>query len=438
MLTHVIPQECVPALQRLYERGVLEPVDVALNQTSFAYNLTLLRNSEAKYQSVNVVPRIHLNYLRDFLYNGLEKAFKPNLCEIMRDLYSSGLGIMRCDRLAAYWRSYAVYSQPVHNGHVISQSDLLAVFKAHIESAEKASLDQRYAYQVDVMKHFKRFSRFSFTSPFVSAYESARDLGVKKVTAIEVPKTGHYGHLVYKRSGDKHVLYSAFTKLGEITMPFIRQSLDSPIPNEIVFEGCNSTFVTLVGKFNFVSTVSELTPGPTKPLDLWKEFVEYDLVSHSDFKPEKTELERKLAASIRKNADKFKKARKYIRENPKGTKTEKAKAFVSEYKKRKQKLESITVSSGAWEALNPAKHLMFMVIDCFASDSVNKKQKMPYEYNDRLDHLKSVGFKVPKTSTVSLKKTTTLLELVSSKKFTPYVKVRTNEHPLDIHDDWFK
>ena len=435
MLTHVIPQECVPALQRLYERGVLEHAGDGLKATSFAYNLPLIRRDESKTAQAFVVPRIHLNYLRDFLYKGLEQSFKPNLCEIMRDLYSSGLGVNHDNRLAAYWRAYSVYNQPVHNGITISQSDLLAVFKAHIEIAERNSMDNRYAYQLHVLKHFKRFSRFNYTSPFVSAYESVQDLGVKKVSVIEVPKTGYTGHLVYKRNGDKHVLYSAFTKFGDVIMPFVRQCLDSNIPNELEFEDCSSTFVTLTGKFNFADTVSELTPGPTKPRDLWSEFVDYDLVSHSDFKPEKSELERKLEQSVNKNADKYKRARKAVRENSSNTK---AKAFITEYQRRKKKLDSLKITSSAWAKLNPARHLMFFVIDCFASDSVNKKQKMPKEYEERLAYLKSEGFRVPKVKQVSLRKTTTLMELVSSKKFSPYIKVRTNKHALDIHDDWFK
>jgi hypothetical protein len=157
MLTHVIPQECVPALQRLYERGVLEHAGDGLKATSFAYNLPLVRRDESKTAQASVVPRIHLNYLRDFLYKGLEQSFKPNLCEIMRDLYSSGLGVNHDNRLAAYWRAYSVYSQPVHNGITISQSDLLAVFKAHIEIAERNSMDNRYAYQLHVMNTLNVF-----------------------------------------------------------------------------------------------------------------------------------------------------------------------------------------------------------------------------------------------------------------------------------------
>lgn len=437
MITHVIPPDCVPALQRLYERRVLEPVDSALSQTLFSYSLPLQRSSESKSESANVVLRIHLNYLKDFLLKGLSESFKPNLCEIVRDLYYSGLGLPRDNRLATYWRSYSVHSQPVHDGIVITQTDMLAVLEAHIDIAIKKSLDNRYALQQDLAKHVKRFSRFEFTSPFASAYDSLVELQKRKVTVIDVPKTGANGYMVYKRStSGMYTLYGAYVHHEGRKLPFIRQCLDSKLPSNIEFDS-KSSFITVVGKFNFLNTVSELTPGPTTSNDLWEEYVEYDLVSHSDFAPDETPEQKKLEKVLKQNREKFSKARAYVKQNPKGAKTKRAKLFIETYKKHSAKRDSLKVTPAVWSKLNPANHLTFFVIDAFASDSIKGKQKIDLEYEDRIAFFKSLGFKVPKPTVVSLRKDTVIRELSVNSKSSPYVKIRTNKDPLDLHDDWF-
>tara|TARA_Y100001963_G_scaffold156411_1_gene249919 strand:- start:2891 stop:4207 length:1317 start_codon:yes stop_codon:yes gene_type:complete len=437
VITNVIPSAVVPALQRLYSRSILEVADRALIDTVFCYSLALPSNSESKQTSVNLIPRIHLNYLREFLFKNLQESFKPNLCEIVRDLYISGLGLPVDKRLADYWRAYSVYSQPVHSGIVVTPADLLAVLDAHIEIAEKASKDGRYVYQQHVQKHFKMFSRFSYVSPFVDAYDSVKELKRTSVQVINVPKTGYEGHLVYKRKANtnEYVLYAAFVRTDNKVMPFVRQALDSPLPNTIQMESaCN--FITLTGKFNFLDTAKKLTPPPATLKGLWSEFVEYDLVSHSDFRPLETAEEKKLQQLLSANRPKFRKAKAYLREKPKGSKAAKAKAFISKFCKYQEKLSEISVTSDAWAILNPAQHLTFFVIDCFACDTVQGKQNLTIPYSERIDYFKTLGFRVSKVKTVKLKSTTTLMEL-SEGKHLPRIKIRDNSDELDLHSDWF-
>jgi hypothetical protein len=314
---------------------------------------------------------------------------------------------------------------------------LVAVLEAHVDIAIKNSLDKRYALQQDVTRHLKRFSRFTYSAPFHSAYESAKDLKRKKVTCIEVPRTGDTGFMVYRReSANTFKLYAAYVKHGDRKLPFIRQCLDSSLPDVITLES-DASFITLNGKFNFLNTVSALTPGPTTSKDLWQEYIEYDLVSHADFKPIETSEQRELKAVLGKNSVKYKKAKSYIRKNPKGSSVGKAKKFVKTYNKHKEKLESLTVTTEAWSKLNPALHLTFFVVDVFASDSLRGKLKLPMEYAERLEYFKELGFKVPKPVSIKLCKDTTIRELCS-KNTLPRIKLRTNKDPLDLHDDWFE
>lgn len=438
-LTHVIPPEACSALVQLYHCHLVETsIDEKLRSTSFSY-LMDVPAPDAPHKTVSVVPRININHL-EYLYRSIEDDFKANEAATIATLYSAGLGLPLDLRLAAYWKCFSVFEQPVQDDIHITLDDVMHVLAAHINRAKRHSWGGRYAYQQNVTKHFKRFARYNFRADISEAVEAAKDLGTKKVFVQNRPKKGREGFIVYRHSEGQYRLYSAMIKTEHNYAPFIRQVMDSKIPTTLDKSHLKSHGVYLVvtGFFTFKSSIDDIIIHPGTREDIWDDCLDQDLFSHSDFKPEKTNAIVKSEEFIAKYGSKVPIAKLFIKRNKKATdkksvkKLKQANALLTEYQNQQNLVEEFTEINRGWNKLNPAKHLDFCAYDMFFEDPRDGFKQINSCYTNIVKKLEQCGYKVPKTELV---KVTSKLQKELTKR--SLVRIDNNTNKINIHCLWF-
>lgn len=437
-LTHVIPPEASSTLERLHYGRLLEPVDSCLRNSAFSYDLKLLRNDGP--DKVNtVVPRVHINRL-EYLYNSLEEDFKSNDCQVIADLYATGLGLPKDPRLCAYWRCFSNYSQPVQDGNAITLDDVMHVLSAHINQAKRDSWGGRYAYQQSVNQHYDKFARYAFKGELDEVVEASAESGNTKGYLMQVPKQSRSGFIVYKHREGKYHLYGSWVKGENKFAPFIRQVMDSSIPSSIEPDSlkCMGTFLIIPGFFTFKKSVKDIMLDVGSIDDIWDDCLDQDLFSHSDFKPEESPAVMKSKTFVTKYRDKVGRAETFLKNNPK-PKTRKlketsksAKALIKRFAEHKKAIDEFRTENRAWNTLNPARHLDFKAYDMFFEDPITGFRQIKTEFSNILTKLKQCQFSAINAETVKLSK-----KLKKQLGKRDLVRISNNTKPIDIHDLWF-
>ncbi len=437
-LTHVIPQGACSKLEQLHYKSLLEPIDEKIKDTCFSYALTL-HKPESRDTILYVVPRIHISRL-EYLYKSIMEDFKSNDASVIADLYSTGMGLPKDDRLSSWWRCFSNYVQPVQDDIHVTLDDLMRVMEAHINKAKRESWCGRYSYQQDLQKHFNRFARYTFRGDIDETIESAIELKNKTGWISKIPKDSKEGFIVYKFRDGKYRLYGSFIKSESHYKPFIRQVMDSTIPTSIKEEHLKDygTFLIIPGYFSFAPSVEEIIVAPGTLSDVWDDCLEQDLFSHSDFKPEESSAIRKSKKFLEDYAEKTEAAKAYIKDNAKTTDrhikriVRKAKILIERYAEHDKAASEFKTVNRAWNKLNPSRHLTFAAYDIFLDAPVTGFKQIKTDYTNIISKLAQCGFNTLEVKSIRLRRS-----IQSSLTSKYLVRVANNLTKLDIHCLWF-